>query len=138
MVPTNYWFYWHTPGIEITYKEDKVEILPRYEIYKQFWSAAKPGSRIHEIKSGDPRLKGNDHEYLDLMGFRSAEGGGALLINPQAEPLKVALDSLEFDGEASLFQSVESGADTKVVPVTNGEASFTLPPRSVSVLSWKK
>ncbi len=138
MVPTNYWFYWHTPGIDINYKEDKVNVLPRYEIYKQFWSAAKPGSRVHEIKSGDPRLQGNDSEYLDLMGFRHAEGGGALLINPHTEPLEVALDSLDFDGEASLFQAVETGAGTKQVPVASGAAAFSLPARSVSVLSWTK
>ena len=138
MVPNNYWFYWHTPGIEINYKEDKVEVLPRYEIYKQFWTAAKPGSRVHEIKSSDPRLKGNDKEYLDLMGFRSAEGGGALLINPQTEPLEVALDSLDFEGKASLFQAVESGANSKNVSVAGGKILLTLPPRSISILNWKK
>ena len=138
MVPNNYWFYWHTPGIEINYKEDKVEVLPRYEIYKQFWTAAKPGSRVHEIKSSDPRLKGNDQEYLDLMGFRSAEGGGALLINPQTEPLEVALDSLDFEGKASLFQAVESGANSKNVSVAGGKILLTLPPRSISILNWNK
>ena len=138
MVPTNYWFYWHTPGIDIDYKADEVHILPRYEIYKQFWSAAKPGSRVHEIKSSDPRLKGNDHEYLDLMGFRNAEGGGALLINPGTEVLNVVLDSLDYKGDASLFQTVETGEETKNVSVANGEAVLSLPARSISILNWKE
>lgn len=103
----------------------------RFHLFRQYSSAAPPGSRRLKVTTAGADLR--------ALAFRGAEGLAVVLTNASPQPLEVALDLGDREGDVSARRTsaTEDFLEVARYPYEGHPVKVSLPPESVSTFSLR-